>query len=559
MPLFWVGSNSGNPATVSWGDLIGTVTNQADLVTYVAAQIGTGTTLNNSVFVSKNGSDVTGALGKISKPFLTIKAAYDAAVAAGTTYTVFVFPGAYTEAGITLKTDVNIRCEGYGTLDTSSGTALFVDGGVVANCTVDLGKWQFNSASGKNFFYCTAASEIFFFGRAIDTNGTHFNLNSATPPSIHATFDMICQDAGSQMVDIAQPANFVGVFNTVNTVGGKAFWVEAGGNVYITFNYGGSTQEFFKVDGAATTDVFHVVGKELVCYGNYWPIWVSDSENCYVNIQSVTGASDCLSVASGSTCKAWFNYSRILNNYGLTVDGTVHAETGATVYFTGNIERGAGMVGNDLKCFNSSSKIYLNGATFDITRVDWGGGTDNIKQWNGTIYDVITRITNNSAGSGNAITSAVLYGGVVDFAGFTGCTLNGPIMKGHTYTFTANSQTISVPSIKKKEYWVSCTWTAGVLDAATVQKDTTGYTMGVAAAGGTADINVTCAENMFNEGRFEMSFYPAPTDGQSTIIQLPITPGAIYLQAQYGGSADTQGWLQGPNFSRSLIKIEFLD
>ncbi len=50
-------------------------------------------TLNNMVFVAKNGSDSTGLVNRLDKPFLTILAAQSATTSG---YTIYVYPGSYT-------------------------------------------------------------------------------------------------------------------------------------------------------------------------------------------------------------------------------------------------------------------------------------------------------------------------------------------------------------------------------------------------------------------------------------------------------------------------------
>jgi len=72
--------------------------------------VGGGVTVNNTVFVSKNGNNATGARNDWSKPFLTIQAALAAALAGDT---VFIFPGTYAEAVVMPDKD-NITIRGAG-------------------------------------------------------------------------------------------------------------------------------------------------------------------------------------------------------------------------------------------------------------------------------------------------------------------------------------------------------------------------------------------------------------------------------------------------------------
>lgn len=58
----------------------------------------------NTAFVSKSGNDSTGVMGDFSKPFLTIKKAVGACTS-NSNHLVYVFPGSYSEASLTIGTD----------------------------------------------------------------------------------------------------------------------------------------------------------------------------------------------------------------------------------------------------------------------------------------------------------------------------------------------------------------------------------------------------------------------------------------------------------------------
>ncbi len=79
--------------------LIGTILNIPD---YSSIPFP-GITINNVVFVSKNGNDSTGTVGRLDLPFLTVIAAQNAASAG---MLVYVFPGTYTDGNLS-KDGVN--------------------------------------------------------------------------------------------------------------------------------------------------------------------------------------------------------------------------------------------------------------------------------------------------------------------------------------------------------------------------------------------------------------------------------------------------------------------
>jgi len=78
-----------------------------------------GLTIANSLFVTKNGSDVTGLRTRLDKPFVTIQAAINAAASGDV---VIVYPGTYDEQ-ITLKNGVNIYLHDGVIIDYTSSTA----------------------------------------------------------------------------------------------------------------------------------------------------------------------------------------------------------------------------------------------------------------------------------------------------------------------------------------------------------------------------------------------------------------------------------------------------
>lgn len=121
---------------------------------------GGSVTLNNSVYVAKNGNDGTGVRNDLGHPFLTI----NAAIAASNPYDVIVvYPGTYQEtATINLSAKNNsFEFLGYGRLFTpSSGTALFSNSGSTSQNTIHAPKWTFTDDGDYELIFDISASSV---------------------------------------------------------------------------------------------------------------------------------------------------------------------------------------------------------------------------------------------------------------------------------------------------------------------------------------------------------------------------------------------------------------
>jgi hypothetical protein len=88
--------------------------------------------IGNTVFVTSNGSDVTGARGDLAKPFATLNAAKNAALIGDT---VYVFPGTYSEFNQLHKDGVYWHFEGVPTINFF-GSQMWTDGGVTTTIKI---------------------------------------------------------------------------------------------------------------------------------------------------------------------------------------------------------------------------------------------------------------------------------------------------------------------------------------------------------------------------------------------------------------------------------------
>lgn len=101
-------------------------------VTSVNNRISALGAVGNTVFVSKDGNDGTGAREKFNLPFLTISAAITAATSGDT---IIVYPGTYSET-LTLKDGVNFYFYD-GVTITAAAAAAITDNNVAVTCEID--------------------------------------------------------------------------------------------------------------------------------------------------------------------------------------------------------------------------------------------------------------------------------------------------------------------------------------------------------------------------------------------------------------------------------------
>lgn len=117
------------------------------------ASISTSISHKNVVYVAKDGSDSTGIIERLDRPFLTINAALNAASSG---YTIIVFPGTYTPTTLT-KDGVTFYFMPGCKVSNTSGNGLFYDGGTAITMNI-RGYLEFTS--GHVVIKQTAASTI---------------------------------------------------------------------------------------------------------------------------------------------------------------------------------------------------------------------------------------------------------------------------------------------------------------------------------------------------------------------------------------------------------------
>ena len=119
----------------------------------------TSLTIENTVYVSKNGNDGTGAKNDMSKPFLTIAGANTVAQAGDC---VYVFSGSYSETGDTFLDQVYYNLEPNAVV-TNTGTSCVFDDGVTPKIIYIFGKGQLICSGGLcvNLAVSTAYIECF--------------------------------------------------------------------------------------------------------------------------------------------------------------------------------------------------------------------------------------------------------------------------------------------------------------------------------------------------------------------------------------------------------------
>ncbi len=414
--------------------------------TIVANQIVSNppVTINNVLFVSKNGNNATAAVGNMRLPYLTIAGAM-AAATASVGQTIMVFPGTYTEtASITMKNDVNIELVGAGVLNTA-GTQMFTDAATNVHVKILGPGWDFISEDGgagsKKFMAITGASEIFIHLRELETtSATHITVNNASAEVVvHA--DMLCATTAFSVIQMDAGTIHLN-FRLMENPGGIGCWAQNGGSMHGTAEEMNCFNSCVLSDSAFGTDRFDWVVKKMTSVDD-WPFWITGDSDVRGSLycEYMETSSDCGVVATGTGCTVnahvlQLHMTRDVVSVG-DIDGAIHGEAGGIVYFTGRITRDALAInGYDIKTSGGGS-VYLKDASYDVTRMD----DPNVFVWNGTSY--VPAITNqgNVDNSGNVVTNSDLQGVTINWATFTGCTVSGATIKDRTITFTGNNQT----------------------------------------------------------------------------------------------------------------------
>jgi hypothetical protein len=173
--------------------------------------------LNNSLYVSVNGNDTTGARNNLAKPFLTLEAARDAASSGDT---IFVYPGAYTVT----TTDTN-------GLAKDGVNWFFYPGAIVTKTT---NGWMF-SLSG-----LASACNVYGKGSFYKTGGTlgiHWAGDLTTQPAYDYTFeaDYVQQTINNIAFSIYHATAYTSTYNIrygINT-GNNLFYIYWQSTVHI--------------------------------------------------------------------------------------------------------------------------------------------------------------------------------------------------------------------------------------------------------------------------------------------------------------------------------------
>lgn len=196
--------------------------------------------LANVAYVSKGGNDGTAQLGSISKPYLTIQAAINAAAAAATPYTIEVGPGTFTE---NLTWSDQLSLNGAGSRETFIvGTFSLVAAAAATALSVNISNVNISGAGTLNYAAKTGGDVLIEFNNCI--------LGSAwtgSRPALGAyTIAMYDTRGGNALT----PAGFNNVIVVGSSLGSLVFSASGGSEVVKVL---GCSIDTITISGAGST------------------------------------------------------------------------------------------------------------------------------------------------------------------------------------------------------------------------------------------------------------------------------------------------------------------
>lgn len=540
---------------------------------------------STGVFVSKTGNDGTAEPHNITKPYLTIDAAYAAAVAGDT---IVVFPGDYElSAGLQLD-NRNISFEFLGkgtlTLDVAVNEFLFTDvpSASATDCVINGPGWTF-SARGYN-----AGSPM--------TNGV-IDMHKASrivfnADKILAEDSALCLEgaevAGTYTItpELIINANYIST--TVNDRQGPIY-AQTGPILHVTAEEVNCTARSDYYSGPVFTDLCSYVNLNIdrvinngatgcalrmadsfaqdIYYANVnylesdagWTIYMEGiATDIWISGEKLVSNSDCCVVATGTTIHV--DGFTVVSTYVTGPDGILHAEVGGTLYAKNvTIERAAGVTGGyDILTSGAGAEMYLLNTQYDLTKTNKIFFGD-VYTFNGTNYALNPEIINPpNPTSGNTISSSKIIGGTIDYNSNTGCTIDSCILVNTDIAFLApgtiqnevwlNNIMMSPPPLQSLAYGATLTVTRPV-DLQVGETGTGAVTIDLPVSGmvaqnyviisdygancSTYPITVDAGTNNEISGDVIAQSYIMNTNGQSVRFRLvDDTPGAFRWKAE---------------------------
>lgn len=431
---------------------------------------------DQALFVSKGGDDGTAEPYNANKPYLTVDAAYAAAVAGDT---IVVLPGNYELSAALELDNRNISFEFVGKgllqLDVAVQDFLFTDvpSASATDCVINGPGWTFEARGYDGGAPMTngvldvhKASKIIFIADQIISEDSALCLEGA-------------ESGGAYTVtpEIRVKANYI--TTTLNDRQGPIYaqigvslYVDAGEvDCTLRANYDGAPI-YTDLCPYVNINIDRVINKGVsgsglrmadslpgdIYYANVdylqsqegWTIYMEgQSTDVYITGQRLVSASDCCLVATGTT--AQFEGFLVEATIGAAgTDGIIHAENGGTIYAKNlTLTRDASTPdGYDIITSGVGAQVFLQSTSYDPTKV-WRIFAGNIYEWNGANYVETPIITNQPAGvSGNTIQNSIAFGGTINFNSNAGSVIDNCILLNTDLTF-------STPTTIQNEIWIN--------------------------------------------------------------------------------------------------------
>lgn len=334
----------------------------------------TSISLNNTLYVSKNGNDGTGTRNKITAPYLTIGAA-KAAASSGDT--IIVFPGAYTEAGITLTSGISYEFLGVGSLTASSGASVFI--GAAGTASVNAPGWTFNGTGNRNIFATSAASTVKIVAKNILGIGVPAIYVNHTSSVTHIKADYITSTVtgwATITTDSGGAASFIVECPFIECTGTGSRGILLDSCLYGNFSgnkivsTAGTGSGAVKVDNSGASDVCYFTFDSMLG-GTGWTFWVDGAGEFFLNCPKLQGAGTCTLVSSSST-RLYAKGQRLKNTNAATY-GLIHTEGTSVMTVEGYVlERDPAATGDDIDA-ETGTTIKLIGVDYDPSKVEHDG------------------------------------------------------------------------------------------------------------------------------------------------------------------------------------------